>query len=185
MGKFTLTIENQPIEFEVDKPGLYPFTINGKEYNLEINDVYPKGYSIKKNENSSVSYWWETETYPLFICSLCGKLFEENSAKGYTENVMRDKLYCFICAHWEIIASYYDNPLIIDGVRYSLGPGSSGGMAGRKFEIEFFDGRKVTTNDLWCQGEIPESFRSRIPDTARFLGGAHFDREVRAWQASK
>jgi hypothetical protein len=72
------------------------------------------------------------------------------------------------------------------------------GMAGRKFRIEFLtetmeqidhlDGdamnnavsnlavvrvpRQLTTHNLWSGGGIPERFWGRLPDNARFLGGA-------------
>ncbi|GGY88793.1 hypothetical protein CP967_31265 [Streptomyces nitrosporeus] len=58
--------------------------------------------------------------------------------------------------------------VVVDGQHYSIGPGNSGGFGGRRFDIEFFDGRKVTTHDLWSQGTIPPKHRERYPDNARF-----------------
>lgn len=43
------------------------------------------------------------------------------------------------------------------------------GMGGRGFEIEFLDGRKVTTVNLWGQGEIPTEFRDRLPDNVKAI----------------
>ena len=61
-------------------------------------------------------------------------------------------------------------------------------MAGRRFDIEFFDGRRVTTHDLWSGSDIPERYRAHLPDNARFLGGAGFVRigqDGGAWNASR
>jgi hypothetical protein len=70
-----------------------------------------------------------------------------------------------------------DDPMrrvVVDGVHYYLGEdrkesGTFKGFAGRRFEIEFFDGRRVVTNDLWYQGRIPPKWRERFPDNARFV----------------
>jgi hypothetical protein len=63
--------------------------------------------------------------------------------------------------------------VVIDGEHYTLGEDKPGyewkGFGGRRFDIEFFDGRKVTTHDLWHQGTIPPKWRERYPDNARFV----------------
>ncbi|MEU7039822.1 hypothetical protein AB0A77_02035 [Streptomyces varsoviensis] len=59
--------------------------------------------------------------------------------------------------------------VVVDGQHYVIGPGNSGGFGGRRFDIEFFDGRRVTTRDLWSQGAIPPKHRRRYPDNARFV----------------
>lgn len=184
MGKLTLTIENQPIDFEIDKIGYYLYKIKNISHYLIVQDTHEKGCTFKLTNSHSMSYWWETETRPLYLCSICEDLFEKSTAKGEIEDQMRENHLCFSCTIWNLRAKG-NNPLVIDGIRYSLGPGNSGGMAGRKFVIKYFDGTKIQTNDLWCQGEVPEYFREKIPDTAKFLGGAYFDKEVRAWQASR
>ncbi|WP_433235329.1 DUF6197 family protein [Streptosporangium sp. CA-135522] len=43
------------------------------------------------------------------------------------------------------------------------------GFGGRRFDIEFFDGRTATTWNLWHQGTIPARWRDRYPDNARFV----------------
>lgn len=59
--------------------------------------------------------------------------------------------------------------VVVDAEHYVIGPGGSGGHGGRRFDIEFFDGRKVTTRDLWSQGTIPPKHRERYPNNARFV----------------
>ena len=86
---------------------------------------------------------------------------------------------CFTCAFWEIRATR-GCETVIDGWTYYPGnrdrPWSDGGaghgMSGRRFEIEYFDGRRIVTYDLWSGGEVPKRFRHRFSDTARFVGGA-------------
>ncbi|OKI19290.1 hypothetical protein [Streptomyces sp. CB03911] len=59
--------------------------------------------------------------------------------------------------------------VVVDGEHYTLGPGNSGGYGGRRWEIEFFDGRRQVTHDLWHQGVIPPKWRERYPNNARFV----------------
>jgi hypothetical protein len=63
--------------------------------------------------------------------------------------------------------------VVVDHTHYiiSLDTSSHGfkGFGGRRWCITFFDGRTVTTNNLWCQGTIPPKWRERFPDNAEFL----------------
>lgn len=61
--------------------------------------------------------------------------------------------------------------VVVDGEHYRIGAGKTTfrGFGGRRFDIEFLDGRKVTTRDLWHQGVIPPKWRERFPDNARFV----------------
>jgi hypothetical protein len=68
-----------------------------------------------------------------------------------------------------------DDPLkrvVVNGDHYYLGddkPGGFKGFGGHRWEIEFFDGRKVITHDLWHQGTVPPKWRERYPDNAKFI----------------
>lgn len=82
---------------------------------------------------------------------------------------------CFSCDLWSKRAKSGACKTVIDGHVYTPGRDTTGkwrGMGGRRFDIEYFNGLRITTWDLWSAGEIPERFRSQIPDTARFLEGA-------------
>lgn len=63
--------------------------------------------------------------------------------------------------------------VVVDGTHYILGDDRPGGafkgFGGRRFDIEFSDGRTVTTRDLWYQGVIPPKWHERYPDNARFI----------------
>lgn len=112
-------------------------------------------------------------------CRDCG---EANYWTAYTESCAEKKAMdangvCFGCAFWRVQITK-KHPLVIAGRIYSEGdtrkpPNSPhSGMAGRRFDIEYFDGRRVTTHDLWAGSEVPERYCHLIPDTARFAGGA-------------
>ncbi len=62
---------------------------------------------------------------------------------------------------------------VIDGAFFTIGDGDGfGGVAGfggKRWEIEFFDGRRVVTRDLWPTGQITPKWRERWPDNARFV----------------
>jgi hypothetical protein len=81
---------------------------------------------------------------------------------------------CFTCAFWSLKAERGCDT-VIDGCTYTPGKQTSGsfrGCAGRRFDIEYFTGKRITTYDLWVGGVIPEKWRDKMPDTARFLNGA-------------
>lgn len=119
--------------------------------------------------------------YFSYTCRLCGQK-ATNSYIEPTCDRMLETRSCFSCDHWGQIAEKYtpNKGTVIDGVLYSPGNRTSGslrGMAGRRFDIEYVDpsphaGKQITTFDLWCGGAIPEAFRAKLPDTARFLNGA-------------
>ncbi|WP_436759413.1 hypothetical protein [Streptosporangium sp. V21-05] len=68
--------------------------------------------------------------------------------------------------------------VVVDAHLYEIGSASAGGFrgfSGRRFDIEFFDGRTATTRNRWDHGVIPPKWRERYPDNARFVqpeGGA-------------
>lgn len=44
------------------------------------------------------------------------------------------------------------------------------GCGGQRFKIKFIEtGEIVETNDLRCNGEVPEEFRDQLPDNAEFI----------------
>lgn len=128
------------------------------------------------------------------VCHDCGAV---NYSTSFTPTCSEKKLIdaegiCFTCAFWRVqIAKKHD--LVIAGRIYSPGdikkppnqPHS--GMAGRRFDIEYFDGRRITTHDLWAGSEVPERYKHLVPDTARFLGGAGFVKvgDSGAWNPSR
>lgn len=61
---------------------------------------------------------------------------------------------------------------MIDGTHYVIcdedSKSSFRGFGGAKFQIEFNDGTRVVTTNLWCQGEPKGFWKQHFPDNARF-----------------
>lgn len=60
----------------------------------------------------------------------------------------------------------------VDGQHYTIHPDKNAGFigyGGQGFTILFDDGEVVRTNNMWSQGEIPELWRTRLPDNASFI----------------
>ena len=87
---------------------------------------------------------------------------------------------CFRINFWNEIVAEKNKHIIINGECYydegnidNPNRHSFLGCAGRRFWIRFNDGRTITTNNLWCQGTIPEDFRDKLPDNAEFYTPDH------------
>jgi len=109
-------------------------------------------------------------------CKNCGS--EELLTWDKEHNTKLEKLQlCFTCNFWEEKVKIKDRPetVRINDMHYYISPPVAEnykgfvGFGGQKFIIEFFDGRKVETNNLWCQGGIPISFREILPNNAKFI----------------
>ena len=105
------------------------------------------------------------------ICPTCNK---EIGTFVSDEHSIKEKGECFECALWRERLSLVGNPdvAIIDGTFYTIGDENDSspvrGFGGDKFVINFKDGRKVTTTNLWCGGNISDAWRSQFPDNADF-----------------
>lgn len=108
-------------------------------------------------------------------CKECGKV-EELHWGTYNE-LLKAQSLCFSCDHWmHYIENDPSNPnaVIIEGNHYivcneAAGGRSTSGFGGEKFIIEKIDGERIVTTNLWHQGRIPERFRDRLIDNARFI----------------
>ena len=108
------------------------------------------------------------------LCPNCKKEEIEKPGKhtGPEAKEAMEKGWCWTCGYWSL-AIRKNNMTIIDGFTYKPGTRTEGkfrGMAGRRFDIEYFDGQRCTTFDLWGGGQIPENFRHLRPDNAKFRG---------------
>lgn len=103
------------------------------------------------------------------ICQECGKEVE----RGY---ILRPGL-CFHCDFWTEVSERTEprRKVVIDGEAYSIGtmteasPSHWRGYGGRRFVIELASGETVETVDLCRKGTVPEHFRDRLPDNAKFV----------------
>lgn len=104
-------------------------------------------------------------------CEVCGKEIEKSS---YSNAVLCSSA-CFFDHYWMERVNNQDSKtqVVVDGWVYQIEPEDScssfHGFDGAKFVIEFFDGRRVTTTNLWSNGEIPEKFRDKLKDNAKFI----------------
>ena len=105
-------------------------------------------------------------------CVICGKEIE----KSQYSNAVLCSGACFYKNFWNEIVAEKEQHIIINGECYRDGGNVDNpnyydflGHSGRRFWIRFFDGREITTNNLWYQGKIPDEFLSQLPNTAEFF----------------
>ena len=104
-------------------------------------------------------------------CIACNK---EIGKSSYSNAVLCSS-ECFSINFWNEIVQEKEDPntVIVDGKCYYIGSesDSSGfrGFGGAKFKINFFDGREITTTNLWRRGAIPETHKELLPDNAEFV----------------
>ena len=108
-------------------------------------------------------------------CPTCNKEIGTGSFISSDERSMKENGECFECDIWRKSLEKLNNPetAIIDGTFYSIGDEDSKspfrGFGGARFQIEFNDGRRVITTNLWCGGDISKYWRDNFyKDNARF-----------------
>lgn len=117
------------------------------------------------------------------VCMECGETEDVSRWMPRCGKRLAERQLCFSCDHWMSLierGNGVDRGRVVrhDGTHYIIGPEHNGpshlrGLGGARMVIKFHDGREAVTTNLWCQGVIPERFRSRLPDNASFaLAGA-------------
>lgn len=120
----------------------------------------------------------ESKPVESVTCACCGGI--EKLIWNASRNAeLRERSLCFDCNFWRgIIDNQNSDCVRVNGEHYYIQPDldciqpfpdSFAGHGGAKFNIRFNDGRMIETRNLWSQGAIPDSFRSLLPDNARFL----------------
>lgn len=112
-------------------------------------------------------------------CAECERAVNIDGYSGAVAERMAAEDVCFSCAFWRnLLDAARERPedvVRIDGRHYTIEPdvpdardaGVLAGFGGERFWIVIGD-RHVITCNLWAQGEIPQHFRERLPDNARF-----------------
>lgn len=92
------------------------------------------------------------------------------------EEALSNNKLCFTCNFWteKVRKKYASTSVRINQIHYFIDVNEERkshckGFGGAKFVIKFFDGRIVTTTNLWCQGTVPDDFRNDLPDNAEFI----------------
>jgi hypothetical protein len=76
----------------------------------------------------------------------------------------------FETSFWNEKVKYKDSYIIIDGFCYMIGSNEGiKGYNGKNFIIQKNNGQVIKTDNLFCQGKVPESFREALPDNSKFL----------------
>jgi len=109
-------------------------------------------------------------------CKECNKTVSFDNLIDEAVKDMKANEACQSCLYWleRIERKDSECQAIIGGVVYQIDPRiyknkSHQGHSGREFTISFFDGRIVTTDNLWYNGKIDSDFISRLPDNAKFI----------------
>lgn len=166
--------------------GTYEACVADIKHTNAMIEKYDKDYATKPRYQiwPTIRPPWMSRTRTIVLatrdvdylwCSICGEL-ETTHYSHWPQMVLSHT--CFECDFWiEHIRNDVDNPRVarIDNHHYTIGPDPKAGddaswlgFSGRKFVIKFDDGHIVVTRNLWHQGEIPERFRSMIPNNAVF-----------------
>ena len=112
-----------------------------------------------------------------YKCRECGKRVKVGAYDG--ELRLEEHKLCFTCNYWinyVILEADQPNdriPLRAKGSHYvAVMDNSAGGFkgfGGARFIFEHVDGRVIFCNNVWHQGNIPDTFKERLPDNGRFL----------------
>lgn len=112
-------------------------------------------------------------------CVACGYAVDDPSMYvSAVQTIMQSLVVCSRCAQWEVRAraGREKNSVRVNGVLYVIRPETprtrtSEASSSYAHTIKFKNGRVVYTTHLARYGDIPERYRSRLPDNATFLVG--------------
>lgn len=109
-------------------------------------------------------------------CRICNQVFT-TSYIPEVKKVLIERNICHSCYHWSEQSQMVGRKrIIVNGTKYAVADEAIGstsifkGHGGRKFKIQIIEtGEIIITDNLWCQGDIPNHFRDIMPDNAVFL----------------
>lgn len=106
----------------------------------------------------------------IFSCKRCGALVdctEYNPMSSITKE-MESKHLCFHCAYWQgKVNNPNPNQYIINSKCYLFHPYTK--SQDKTFYVMRNDGTVARSSNICFQGNVPEDFRSELPDTAKFI----------------
>lgn len=111
-------------------------------------------------------------------CTSCGAEGYETHYVPWTTDKLLTLGICLGCMHWLEIVEHRHLHCVIDGWAYRpkadrpdvrrLTGGWGLGAGGTESLIVLADGTLLRCNNMWHRGQVPEIFRRRLPDDARF-----------------
>lgn len=134
-----------------------------------------KGRRSHVERNRAVWKYRSDKGEPLVLCSHCGAIESNSYCEPYKTQIVERGL-CYHCNSWtNELAKDDPKRLIIDGHIYGDGGNQPNaarkdwlGFGGQVWTIER-DGKVWQTNNLWSGSTIPQEYRERMPDNARFV----------------
>lgn len=153
-----------------------PFSLSYRGY-YEISRETLQGgkhaISYGQDEAKARAAWAALWAKPL--CRECGEP-ELSEYIPETQRQIEERQLCFSCNFWtNKLEEFGADHFVADGCLYRIRPdapiGYRGfvGHGGAEFTVEYPGGQQRTTKNLWAAGPVPEHFRDRFPDTARFV----------------
>ena len=108
------------------------------------------------------------------ICQSVKMMNPDEFIHSRIRKIMEKKKCCFTCAFWFEKLKLWKNDrnwLVVDGQSYHVNPILSKptvfqGFGGHWFFFKKNDGTLIKSNNVWCQGKIPEHFKKLIPNNA-------------------
>ena len=145
-----------------------------------VHDTYDAVHDRAVHNWTSLSSWHETKKSLVedegileCPCTECGGIVSTCYTQELADN-LRFFNICFYCYFWLEKLKIKDDPdtVRVNGTHYIIGQDNRigfQGFGGAEFRIKFHDGRYIVSHNLWCQGDIPERFKDRLPDNAVFV----------------
>lgn len=106
-------------------------------------------------------------------CKECGGLISTNTR---IKEQLVSKTICSSCNHWDELSKTMGDPkrVVVKGTCYYAYDRADKntaflGFGGAEWKIQFHDGRYLETNNMWCQGDIADHYKDRMPDNAEFV----------------
>ncbi len=104
-------------------------------------------------------------------CRICGKEFTEIMYNEEYQDICSSE--CFSYEYWNERVRNKEDFTIINGICYVIGNSNLcgfKGFSGAKFKIQTLESNKIIeTDNLWYNGEIPNTHRHLLPDNAIFI----------------
>lgn len=113
-------------------------------------------------------------------CVHCGEMVKTNNWSDEFKKALIDNNICTSCHFWNEKYENVNNPnqIVVKGVCYYMGPNKNYtgrdksllGFGGHEWKIKKLNSDEIIQcNNLWHNGEIPELWRSKIPNNAEFI----------------
>lgn len=156
------------------------FVTNENEAEIICSKEWPK-MRYEGGRWTGSSGWYSSQEEAIEKCGIpespcvhCGRLFSTNYVEDVEARLLKHNR-CHTCDFWITLAEEKaNNRVVVGGVHYQDGGQKSGprdflGFGGKKWIYQREGEAVKVTNNMWFQGEIPERFRTLLPDNARFL----------------